>query len=69
MQINEILFIYAKDGKVKCLTVDEVRGKEIQMGMDGWVHTATINPAKWIEAMVNGYREPSDMLDEIQFSK
>lgn len=69
MHINEILFIYAKDGKVKCHKADEIRGKEIQMALNGWVHTATINPAKWIEAMANGYREPSDMLDEIQFSK
>jgi hypothetical protein len=66
--MNEpILFIYAKEGVVKCHTADEIRGKEIQMALQGWQHTGTINPARWIEAMANGMRDPSDMLDEIQF--
>ena len=69
MNHDSILFIYAKEGKVKCFEAKEIRGKENQMSMQGWTHTATINPARWIEAMANGYREPSDMLDEIQFSK
>lgn len=62
----EKLFIYAKDGVVKCHTPDEIRGKEIQIALRGWKHTGTINPAKWIETMANGRRDPSDMLDEIQ---
>ena len=62
----QILFIYAKEGVVRCYTADEIRGMEIQISLQGWKHTATINPARWIEAMANGYREPSDMLDEIQ---
>lgn len=33
----------------------------------GWSHTATIDPARWIEAMANGNTNPSDMLDELQF--
>jgi hypothetical protein len=32
----------------------------------GWRHTATIDPARWIEAMANGNTEPSDMLDELR---
>jgi hypothetical protein len=67
--MEQILFIYAKEGRVRCYTAEEIRGKEIQMALQGWKHTATINPARWIEAMANGYREPSDMLDEIQFTK
>jgi hypothetical protein len=59
------LFIYAKEGKIKCLTVDEAH--EENLTSEGWKHTATINPARWIEAMANGDRDPSDMLDEIQF--
>jgi len=59
------LFIYAKEGKIKCLTVDEAH--EEKLTSDGWTHTATINPARWIEAMANGDQDPSDMLDEIQF--
>lgn len=64
--IPQFLFIYAKEGKVKCLTVDQAHDEKLTS--EGWAHTATINPAKWIEAMANGYRDPSDMLDEIQFS-
>jgi hypothetical protein len=59
------LFIYAKEGKIKCLTVDEAHVENLTS--EGWKHTATINPARWIEVMANGDRDPSDMLDEIQF--
>ncbi len=61
------LFIYSKEGKIKCLTVDEAH--EEKLTSEGWTHTATINPAIWIEAMANGNQDPSDMLDELQFSK
>ena len=61
------LFIYAKEGKIKCLTVDEAH--EEKLTSEGWTHTATIDPSRWIEAMANGQRDPSDMLDELQFSK
>jgi hypothetical protein len=67
--IPQFLFIYAKEGEIKCYTADEIRGKESQISMQGWAHTATINPARWIEAMANGNQDPSDMLDEIQFKK
>ena len=59
------LFIYAKEGRIKCLTVDEAY--EEKLTSEGWTHTATIDPARWIEAMANGDQDPSDMLDEIQF--
>jgi hypothetical protein len=65
--IPQFLFIYAKEGKIKCLTPDEAR--EETLTCNGWTHTATINPARWIEAMANGDEDPSDMLDEIQFKK
>lgn len=66
MNHDSILFIYTKEGKVACFEAEEIRGKEIQMSMQGWTHTATINPARWIEAMANGNTDPSDMLDELQ---
>jgi hypothetical protein len=67
MSIPQFLFIYAKEGKILCLTVDEAHGEKLTS--EGWAHTATINPARWIEAMANGNQDPSDMLDEIQFKK
>jgi hypothetical protein len=64
--IAPYLFIYAKEGKIKCLTVDEAY--EEKLTSEGWTHTTTINPARWIEEMANGNQDPSDMLDELQFS-
>ena len=61
------LFIYAKEGKILCLTVDEAHGEKLTS--EGWAHIATINPATWIEAIANGDQDPSNMLDEIQFKK
>jgi hypothetical protein len=65
ISIPQFLFIYAKEGKIKCLTVDQAHQETLRG--EGWAHTATINAARWIEAMANGNQDPSDMLDEIQF--
>lgn len=64
---GRLLFVYARDGQVQCYSADEIRGKESSLLEYGWKHTATIDPARWIEAMVNNGGEPSDMLDELQF--
>lgn len=63
-RIDQILFIYALDGVIKCLSAEEIQEEELLAA--GWKHTATIDPARWIEAMANGHQEPSDMLDELQ---
>ncbi len=62
-----ILFVYAKNGRIQCLNHEDA--KIMQLDKGGWTHTATINGARWIEAMANGTYNPSDMLDELQFSK
>lgn len=62
-----VLFVWAKGGKIACLSPDEIRGREQDMQKSGWHHTATLDPARWIEAMANGQSNPSDMLNEIQF--
>ena len=67
VKLNRILFIYALEGVIKCLSAEEIADSERMMLAIGWKHTATIDPARWIEAMANGHNEPSDMLDEIQF--
>lgn len=66
VNLNRILFIYALDSVIKCLSVEEIQ--EDKLLAAGWKHTATIDPARWIEEMVNGHQEPSDMLDELQFT-
>jgi hypothetical protein len=67
-KIDRMLFIYALNGVVKCYSNEELREIEARLLDEGWKHTATIDPARWIEAMANGYDNPSDMLDEIQFA-
>ena len=68
MKHERTLLVHAKKGRIKCYSASEIRGRQIQLALDGWTHTATIDPAKWIEAMANGHRDPSDMLDELQFA-
>lgn len=64
---GRLLFVYARAGQIQCYSADEIRGKESSLLEYGWKHTATIDPARWIEAMANNGGEPSDMLDELQF--
>jgi len=64
---GRLLFVYARAGQVQCYSADEIRGKEASLLEYGWKHTATIDPARWIEAMANNGGEPSDMLDDLQF--
>lgn len=64
---GRLLFVYALNGVVKCFSADEIRPLESAMLDIGWKHTATIDPARWIEAIANGTTDPSDMLDELQF--
>ena len=65
VKLNRMLFVYALNGVIKCLSADEIQ--ETELVAAGWKHTATIDPALWIEAMANGREDPSDMLDELQF--
>ena len=53
MNIDTFVFVYAKDGKIRCLTVDH-RKEMLALEDAGWQHTATLNTVYWIEAVVNG---------------
>lgn len=50
--MSELLFIYAKDGVIRCLTMQQSIDIKPHIETD-WKHTATIDPAKWIEALAN----------------
>ena len=71
MQINSVLFVYARDREIKCLSADEARDNQKRMIADGWKHTSSIHPARWIEALINhpeGLDEESNrLMDELQF--
>ena len=70
-QIDCILFVYSRDREIKCLSADEARDNQKQMFADGWKHTSTIHPARWIEALINHPEgldaESTRLMDELQF--
>lgn len=53
MNIDTFVFVYAKDGKIRCLTTDQAIEVDALEEKD-WKHTATLNSVLWIEALVNG---------------
>ena len=50
---DTFVFVYAKDGKIRCLTTDQAIEMDTLKEKD-WKHTATLNSVRWIEALVNG---------------
>ena len=62
--VSDLLFIYAKDGVIRCLNNQQsIDMKPLIEGQ--WKHTATIDPAKWIEALVNnGYEH--ELINELR---
>jgi len=64
---ERMLFVFVKAGRIRCYSGDELSPTQQEIEAEGWVHTATIDPARWIEHMANGDDDPSDLLDELQF--
>lgn len=64
--MNHTIFILAKNGRVKGF-YSEHRASFDQHISDGWKHTATIEPRGWIEHLMNGNEDPSDLMDELNF--
>lgn len=64
-----IIFVYAKDGRVRCLSYSEANAEEAGLLEHGWQHTLTIDPCRWIESLCNGEQDPSDAMDELYFGK
>jgi hypothetical protein len=64
---KHFLFVVAKDGEIVCLPVTEL-GALHDLVSKGWKHTATIEPASWIESIMSASPEKaSDMMDELNF--
>lgn len=64
MNIDTFIFVYAKDGKISCLTTDEAI-KMDSLKDNGWKHTATVNSVRWIEAVVNG-DNAAELINELK---
>ena len=63
MNIDTFLFVYAKTGKIRCLTTDQAVKTNVLK--HGWKHTATINTVRWIEALVNG-NNAEELVNELK---
>ena len=48
-----IIFIYAKDGKIRVLSHGDALYGHSQLISDGWKHTETINPCVYLEHLHN----------------
>ena len=59
------LFVYARRRKIVCLSAEEVRRARF-LSRKEWKHTATLDPALWIEALVNGKLDVEETLRELR---
>ena len=53
----DLAFIYAKDGKVRCLNLEQANSRNEKLKADGWKHTATLNLCVWLEFLMNDLSE------------
>lgn len=67
LRYERTLFVISNAGRILCLSHDQ--GEEMRALMAcGWNHTATIDPALWIKALIEaGPDHASDMMDELNF--
>jgi len=48
------IFVYAKDGKIKALDLETaLDGEEDKLKSEGYTHTATLDPCRFIEYLCN----------------
>ena len=47
------IFVYKKDGVIRCLDLVDSMKEEQKLIKDGWVHTSTIDPIVFIENLHN----------------
>lgn len=58
-----IIFIYAKDGKIKVLSHGDALYGHSRLIGEGWTHTATVNPCLFLE---NLHNESQDIVGEVK---
>jgi hypothetical protein len=59
------VFVYAKDGKIKALNIEEAKRLQGELVKDGWVHTKTLDACVYIQYLHNNY-EDVDLIDEMK---
>lgn len=62
MEVNLVFVYYRQETKeIKVLNLNDAKSQNDELIQRGWLHTATINPCKWIEYLFNG-TEPEDII-------
>ena len=49
----EVIFVYKKDGKIKCLTLKDDLNQGKELVKNSWVHVSTIDACVFIENLHN----------------
>lgn len=62
MENQALVFVYAKDGKIKVLTLANAVLEGNKLKDDSWKHTETLDVIAWIEGLHNG---SLNVIDEI----
>jgi hypothetical protein len=63
--MENIVFVYLKDGKIKTLDIGHGKSEHEKMINDGWGHTATVNACDFIEQLFNDVPE-TELKNSIQ---
>ena len=50
---NTFVFVYAKDGKIKALNIEQAQRLQDELKKDGWVHTKTLDACTFIQYLHN----------------
>ncbi|WP_439132425.1 hypothetical protein [Polaribacter sp.] len=62
-----MIFIYAKDKKIKCLTHTESLERNKQLLSVGYIHTATLDPCRFLEHLHNNdLSVPGDLFNSVK---
>ena len=62
---DAVIFIYAKDGKIKALDIEQTRQYQSELIKEGWIHTQTLDTCAWIQYIHNDCNEV-DLMNEIK---
>ena len=53
MNNQNFIFVYAKNKRIKVLGLEGSKEEHDFLISDGWIHSATLDPCKWLEYLHN----------------
>ena len=63
-----LVFVYAKNGKIKALNIEDAKMFHDLFEKDGWAHTQTLDACRFLEYLHNNC-EDDDLIEEINSLK